>query len=122
MKPSAAGDLCYMKPVLADPQHKCPKCRQHIHDLCGVPDVNSKNEMNNRLCFECFRKFGKGSDLNVSTASENKSAIHIHKSPTSTGTATTSNLSGLSTNTACKSPFSFPPDNLTSNASSGSDT
>ena len=122
IKPCAAGDLCYTKPVLADPQHKCPKCCQHIHAICGVPDDISKNEMNNRLCFECFCKFGKSSDINISTASENDSTTHLHKTPTPTGTPTRSNLSGLSTDTTRKSPLSLPTANLTSDASSESDT
>ena len=111
MKPCAAGDRCNMKPALADPQHKCPKCRRHIHAICGVPDVNSKNEMNSRLCFECFRKVGKSPDLNVSPASETPSLnsrftttpLYLHQSPTSTATATTSN-------TTCTPSVSLSPE------------
>lgn len=121
MKVCAAGDRCHLKPVLVDPQHKCPTCRQHIHAIWGVPVVNSKNKMNIRMCFECFCKVGKIPDPSVSPASETYSTIYLHQSPTSTCTATTSNISGLISNTnTLTSPFSFSR-NLTSNISPDSE-
>ena len=42
MLPCAAGDRCLLKPKLADPQHKCPKCRQNINAICGILDVDAQ--------------------------------------------------------------------------------
>ena len=43
LKPCAAGDLCTLKPMLAEPQHKCPIYERHIHAICGVPNINTCN-------------------------------------------------------------------------------
>ena len=49
MLPCTAGDRCLLKPKLADPQHKCPKCRQNIHAICDILDINADNRMNSRI-------------------------------------------------------------------------
>ena len=104
LKPCAAGDRCHLKPTLADPQHKCPKCRRHIHAICGVPDVNCKNDMNSRLCFKCF-KAACTPDLHQSPASSETTptsnsttkTINLHRSPESTATTSTNTTSPSST-------------------------
>ena len=56
MLPCAAGDRCLLQPKLADPQDKCPKCRQNIHAICGILDVNAQNTMNSQICYNCFNR------------------------------------------------------------------
>ena len=58
LKPCAAGDRCTLKPMLADPQHKCPTCERHIHAICGVPNINARNLCHGRICHDCFAKVG----------------------------------------------------------------
>ena len=58
LKPCAAGDRCTLKPMLADPHHKCPTCEQHIHAIFGVPNINAHKLCHGRIWHDCFTKIG----------------------------------------------------------------
>ena len=55
LQPCAAGERCLLKKP-ADPTHKCPECRRHIHAVCGVALSNPENPMNSMICFDCLGK------------------------------------------------------------------
>ena len=44
LKPCAAGDRCTLKPMLADPQHKCPTCERYriilYHTLTYISNIS----------------------------------------------------------------------------------
>ena len=56
--PCAAGDRCNMTlgefRGQADSQHKCPKCKRHIHTLCGVPTTDPEHTRSICFCQICL--------------------------------------------------------------------
>ena len=112
LQPCAAGDRCHLN-TLADPQYKCPKCRRHIHAICGVPDVNATNDMNSRFCFSCFPTVGLTPNLHPSPASSESTStsisttktINLHNSPSSTATTSTITNSASSSSTMAQNYF-----------------
>ena len=110
LQPCAAGDCCHLN-TLADPQHKCPKCRRHIHAICGVPDVNATNDMNSRFCFSCFPTVGLTPNLHPSPASSKSTStsttktINLHNSPSSTATTSTNTNSTSSSSAMAQNYF-----------------
>ena len=122
LQPCAAGDRCHMKPALADPQHKCIKCRRHIHAICGVPDLNAINHMNSRFCYSCFPTVGltpsPASSESTSTSISTTKTINLHQSRSTT--ATTSTISTTETINLHQSPSSTSTTSTITNSASSS--
>ena len=83
MQPCAAGDRCCLKPKLADPQHKCPVCRRHIHALCGVVDLHADNHMNSRICYDCLSKLTSPSEPSATSSPSEPSVTTSPSEPLS---------------------------------------
>lgn len=108
MKPCAAGERCNLRPSLADPQHKCPVCKRHIHAICGVPNVNAGNICHSRICQDCFCKVGQSPQF---TPASQASSTCTTLTPTLYQASDVSNLT--STSSSVQSLSSTPSSTYT---------